>query len=196
MEGDTVGIETHVARLAQQIDRHLGRAAEFTRQRPIGAGAFNQDAAEDACPRSRAGELFHLGLAVEGEEAHALLIGIGDVALFLDRVAVGDVLGGDAALQAEVDLVAAGDVEARAQILECRNHLGRRVRLDRVEHTSQRQIAPQQLIRLRHDIEIDDQAGRFGLSLGEKLSDLLIDDLHCYFLSRDAGPAKLPGQDA
>ena len=31
----------------EHVDRHLGRAAEFPRQRPFGAGAVAEDAAED-----------------------------------------------------------------------------------------------------------------------------------------------------
>ena len=41
-------------------------------------------------PGARAGELLQLGLAVEGEEAHALLVGKGDVLFLLDGVAEGD----------------------------------------------------------------------------------------------------------
>src|SRR6185437_15156636 len=42
MEGDAIGLQTKVARLAQEIDGHLGRAAELARQRPFGAGAIDQ----------------------------------------------------------------------------------------------------------------------------------------------------------
>ena len=117
MERHAIGVEPEIARLAQQLDRHLGRAAELARQRPFGAVALDQDAAEDARAGRRARQLLQLGLAVEGEEPHAPLVGEGDVALLLDRVAEREALGGDAVVEAQLDLAAAGDVEIRALAL-------------------------------------------------------------------------------
>src|ERR1051325_1707978 len=93
MERDPVWVEAEIARFAQQHDRHRRGAAELARQRPVGAGAGYQDAAEDARAGRGARQLFDLGLAVESEEAHAALIGEGNVALLLDRVAEGQALG-------------------------------------------------------------------------------------------------------
>ena len=90
MEGDAIGLEPELLRPAQQRHRHLGIAAELARERPFGAVALDQHAAEDARAGRGPAELFELRLAVEGEEPHALLIGEGDVALFLDGVAEGD----------------------------------------------------------------------------------------------------------
>ena len=96
MEGDAVGIEPPVLGLAQQVLGHLRRAAELLAERPFGAAAIDQHAAEHARARRHAGELLQLGLAVEGEQAHALLVGPGDVLLLLDGVAEGDAVDGDA----------------------------------------------------------------------------------------------------
>ena len=65
-------------RVLEHVDRHLRHAAELPRQRPFGAGAVAQDAAEDLHVRGAgegrgAGDLLHLGLAIDREEAHAEL---------------------------------------------------------------------------------------------------------------------------
>src|SRR5262249_22300965 len=60
MEGDAVGIEPEEPGLAQQLDRHLGGAAELARERPLGAVALDEDAAEDARAGSGAAELLEL----------------------------------------------------------------------------------------------------------------------------------------
>ena len=117
---------------SQQFDRHFRPAAEFARQRPFRALAIGQHVAEGPDRPARARELLHLALAVEGEEPHALLIGIGDVPFLLDRVAEGDPVGGHAAAS-KVDLDG-----RRSSKLEpsprAPPHLARRVGLDRVKH--------------------------------------------------------------
>src|SRR6185437_9035628 len=91
-------------------------AAELARERPVGALAVGQDAAEDTGAGRRCGQLVELAVAVEGEEPHALREGVGDVGLLLDGVAEGDALAGHAGGEAEIDLAAAGDVEAGAEL--------------------------------------------------------------------------------
>jgi hypothetical protein len=90
MEGDAEGIEPPLLGLAQEVLGHLRRAAELLAERPFGAAAIDQNAAEHPRARRHAGELLQLGLAVEGEQAHALLVGPGDVLFLLDGVAEGD----------------------------------------------------------------------------------------------------------
>ena len=58
-------------RVLQHVDRHRGLAAELARQRPFGADAVGEDAAEHARAGRGAGDLLDLGLAVDREEADA-----------------------------------------------------------------------------------------------------------------------------
>ena len=84
--------------------------------------------------------------------------GARDVALLLDRVAVGDAVGRRAGGQRHLDLGDGGGVEARAQRGEQRQHLRRRVRLHRVEHPGVRQRLGEGQVVVAHDVEVDDQA--------------------------------------
>ena len=167
MEGDAVGIEPPVLGLAQQVLGHLRRAAELLAERPFGAAAIDQHAAEHARAGRHAGELLQLGLAVEGEQAHALLVGPGDVLLLLDGVAEGDAVHGDAGRLHELDLAAARGVELRAGGRQARQDLRRRIGLHGIEDVGRRQElahAPEVVL---DDVEIDHQARRLGLLLSE-----------------------------
>src|SRR5439155_6402621 len=87
MERNAVRIKPGLASLAQQFDRHLGGAAELSRERPFSAVAGDEDAAEDARARGGTRQFFELMSAVEGKQPHPGLIGVADVSFFLDRVA-------------------------------------------------------------------------------------------------------------
>ena len=65
-------------------------------------------------PGAARGDLLQLGLAVEGEQAHAQGEGPGDVGLLLDRVAIGDPVGRRAGGQRHLDLGRARDIERGA----------------------------------------------------------------------------------
>ena len=95
--------------------RHFGRAAELARQRPFGAGAVAQDAAEHLRARRGAGDLLDFGLAIDREQPHAERKGARDVALLLDRVAEADAIGRRAGGQRLLDLGDGGRVEAGAE---------------------------------------------------------------------------------
>ena len=82
--------EAQPVRMLEHADSHFGLAAELARQRPFGAGAVRQDAAEHFRARSDARDLLDFGLAIDREEPDAERIGARDVALLLDRVAEGD----------------------------------------------------------------------------------------------------------
>src|SRR5262249_60484298 len=114
----------------------LGGAAELPRERPLGAVSGAEDAAEDLRAGRGARDLLDLLLGVDGKEADAARIGGGDVALFLDRVAVGDAVGGGAGGERHVDLGDAGAVEGGAEFGEQLQDLGLGVRLDRVKDTA------------------------------------------------------------
>ena len=101
--------------MLEHVGRHLGHAAELARQRPFGAGAVAQDAAEHLGAGRGAGDLLDLGLAVDREEADAELEGARDVTLLLDRVAERDAVGRSAGRERHLDLGDRGGVEARAE---------------------------------------------------------------------------------
>ena len=145
----------------QHVHRHGRLAAELARQRPFGADAVGQDAAEHAAAGRRAGDLLDLGLAVDRVEADAERVGAGDVALLLDRVAVADAVGRGAGRQHHLDLGDRGGVEAGAELGQQRQHLRRRVGLHGVEHARVGQGLGEGIVVVAHDVEIDDEARAF-----------------------------------
>ncbi len=92
VEGHAAGFEPRPVGVLQHLDGHLRVAAELARQRPFGAGAVEQEAAEHLGAGRRARDLVDLGLAVDGIEPHAELVGPRDVALLLDGVAERDAI--------------------------------------------------------------------------------------------------------
>ena len=95
----------------------VGRlAAEFARQRPFGARAVAVDAADDPATGRGASDFLNLGLAIDREQRDAEPKGLGDLPLLLDRVAVGDAVGGRTGCQRGVGLGDRGHVEAAAEL--------------------------------------------------------------------------------
>ncbi len=111
MEGEPISDEPIGVRQFEHARRHFGRAAELARQRPFGARAVAEDAAEDLGARRGASDLLDFGFAVDRKEPHAELEGAGDVALLLDRVAEADAIRGRASGKRELDLGDGGRVE-------------------------------------------------------------------------------------
>src|SRR5262249_61198941 len=70
MEGDAARLEPEALGEVEHLDRHLGVAAELPRQRPLGAGAVVQDAAEHLRSRRGTSDLLDLGDAVDREQAN------------------------------------------------------------------------------------------------------------------------------
>ena len=171
MEGDAIGIEAGAVRMLEHVDGHLRRAAELPRQRPLGADAVAEDAAEDAGSRGGAGDLVGLLDAVDGEHADAAREGGGDVALLLDGVAEGDAVRGRAGGERHVDLGHGGAVERRAELGEELQHGRIGVRLDRIEDAAVGERLRKRRIVLAHDIEVDDEAGALGASESKKVAD-------------------------
>ena len=157
VERHAVGLEAELHRVLEHVHRHRGLAAEFARQRPFGADAVRQDAAEHARARRGAGDLLDLGLAIDREQAHAERIGARDVAFLLDRVAERDAIGAGTRGERHLDLRHGGRVEARAERGEQRQHLGRGIGLHGVEHARVGQSLGEGLIVLAHDVEVDDK---------------------------------------
>ncbi len=152
-------LEAELERVLEHVHGHGRLAAEFARQRPFGADAIGEDAAEHLGAGGGAGDLFHLGLAVDRVEADAERVGAGDVPLLLDGVAVGDAVGRGAGGQRQFDLGDRGGVEAGAELGQQRQHLRRRVGLDRVEDAGVGQRLGEGGVVVADDLEIDDEAG-------------------------------------
>ena len=113
MERDATGVEADVAGLRSKLERHLGGAAELARQRPVGALAGHQDAAEHPGARRRARHLLELVMAVEGEEPQPRSKAKAMSLSFL-IVLPKESRSARPRWQAEFDLAAAGDVEIGA----------------------------------------------------------------------------------
>ncbi len=161
-----VGVQSLPVGVLQHIRGHLGHAAELARQRPVGAGAVAEDAAEhlhvlrlDAGRLGGAGALLDLGLAIDGEQPDAEPQRARDAALLLDGVAEGDAIGGGAGRQRHLDLRHGGGIEAGAHVGEQAQDLGRGVRLDRVEHAGVRQRAGEGGVVLAHDVKVEHHHG-------------------------------------
>ncbi len=100
-------------------------------------------------------------------------MGARDVPLLLDRIAETDPVGRRACGERELDLGDRGRVEARAEIGEQAQDLGRRIGLNRVEHPGVRQRAGEAEIIVAHDVEIDDEAWSVLAGRGEELLDAI-----------------------
>ena len=149
----------------EHVDGHGRLAAELARQRPFGSDAIGEDAAEHAAARRRAGDLLDLGLAIDRVEANAERVGAGDVALLLDRIAVADAVGRGAGGEHHLDLGDRSGVEAGAELGQQRQHFRRRVRLHGVEHARVRQRLGEGVVVVADDVEVDDEAGAFVVTL-------------------------------
>ena len=159
MERNAHGVQAQTLGEVEHLDRHLRIAAEFARQRPLGARAVIEDAAEHLRAGSGAGDLLDLGGAVDSEQANAERVGARDIALLLDGVAEGDAVRRRAGGQRHLDLGDGCSVEARAERSQQVQHLGRRVGLHRVEHARVRQRLREDLEVVAHDFEVDHEAG-------------------------------------
>ena len=173
MERDAIGVEAELLGMAQHVDGHLRHAAELARQRPFGAFAIGQHAAEHAGAGSGAGDLLDFLDAVDGEEADAERIGAGDVALLLDGVAEGDAVGGRAGVERHLDFGNGRGVEGGAHRSEQAQDFRRRVCLHRIVDLRSGSACPKALEIVAHDIEVDDEARAVGTSGGEEVEDAL-----------------------
>ena len=171
MERDAIGFQSQFVRVLKHVGRHRRLAAEFARQRPLRPDTVGEDAAEHPAARRCACDLLHLGLTIDRKQAHAERIGSRDVALLLDRVAVGDAVGGGAGGEHHLDLGDRSGVETGAQPGEQRQHLGRRVCLDGVEHARVWQRLGKAEVVLADDIEVDDEAGAVVDTVAQEIAD-------------------------
>ena len=158
MERHAMRLQPELEGVLQHVHGHGRLAAELARQRPFRPDAVGQDAAEHPGAGRRAGDLLDLGLAVDRVEADAEREGARDVALLLDRVAVGDAVGRGAGREHHLDLGDRGGVEAGAELGQQRQHLRRRVGLHGVEHAGVGQRLGEGIVVVAHDVEVDDEA--------------------------------------
>ncbi len=158
-------------RQLQDVGRVVRLAAELARQRPFRARAVAVDAADDAGAGGRAGDLLDLGLAVDRVKRHSQRKGGRDLALLLDRIAVGDALGQRAGGERRLRLGNRGDVETGAELGQELEDVGRRIGLDRVEHLAVGQRPGKRQVVLAHHVEIDHQAGAVVLAVLQEFTD-------------------------
>ena len=100
-------------------------------------------------------------------------MGARDVPFLLDRVAEADPIRRRAGGEREFDLGDRGRVEARAEIGEQVQDLGRRIGLYRVEHPRVGQRVGEAEIIVAHDVEIDDEAWSVLAVGGEEFLDAI-----------------------
>ena len=171
MERHAVRHEPELMRVLQNIGGIDRLAAELARQRPFGAGAVADDPANHPAAGRGAGDLLHLGLAVDRKQRDAEREGSGDLRFLLDGVAVGDALGRRAGGERRVGLRQRGHVEAAAELSQQFQDFRRRIGLDGVEHLGVRQRLGEAQIIFADDVEIDHEAGSVIGTLLEEFAD-------------------------
>ncbi len=153
--------------------RHLRHAAEFARQRPLGAVAVAQDAAEHLGAGRGARDLLDLGLAIDREQADAERVGARDVPLLLDGVAERDAVGRGAGGEHLLDLDHGCRVEAGPEPGQEVEHLRIRVRLHGIEHARVGQRLGESGVVVAHDVEVDHEARAVFAASAEEVEDTI-----------------------
>ena len=183
-----MGIDEHV-------DGHLRHAAELARQRPFGAFAIGQHAAEHAGAGSGTRDLLDFLMAVDREQPDAERMRAGNVAFLLDGVAEGDAGGGRTGIQRHLDFGDGRGIEVGAHAGEQVQDFRRRVCLDGIVDRAVRHRMTESVEIVAHDIEVDHEAGAVGTSGGEEVEDAL--GGHGSIPSSNSrAPAKTGGQRA
>ena len=167
-----MGDEAEPVRVFEHARRHLGHAAELARQRPLGAGAVAEDAAEHPGAGRGAGDLLDLDLAVDREQAHAARDRRAAMSRSFLIVLPKEMRSAVAPAASTISISAdRRGVERRAELGEELQDLRRRVGLDRVEDARVRQRLGESQVVLADDFEVDDKAGAVVASSSEKLAD-------------------------
>ena len=180
MERYAVGFEPLTEGVLEHVHRHLGHAAELARQRPLGACAIAQDAAEHPHVRSRdAGRdcsppnLVDFGFAIDREEAHAEREAADDVAFLLDRVAERNPIGRRAGRKRKLDLDDRSRVKARAEIGQELEDCRIRVCLHGVEDARVWKSPGEFGVVVAHHVEVDDDARSVLTSVAQEFANTL-----------------------
>jgi hypothetical protein len=162
MERHAMRDEAQLVCVDEHIDGHLRNAAELARQRPFGAFAVGQDAAEHASARCSTGDLLDFLVAVDGKQRHAERVGAGDVAFFLDGVAIGHTVGSRAGLQRHLDFGDGRAIEVGTQAGQQPQDFRRRIGLHRIEDAAVGQRLAEGLEIVANHVEVNDQARGSG----------------------------------
>ena len=173
MERNAVGFETELMGIDKYVDSHLRHATELARQRPFGPFAIRENAAEHAGAGSGAGHLLDFFMAVDRIEVDAEGMRPRNVALLLDRVAVGDTVGRCTGVERHLDFGNGGAIEARAHVGEQLEHFRSRVGLHGVIDRAIRQGVTESGIVVADHVEIDDKARTFRTTGVDEVEDAL-----------------------
>jgi hypothetical protein len=161
MERDAERHEPALLRPFENVGRKVRVAAEFARQRPFGAGAVAMDAADHARAGSGARDFLDLGLAINREQSDAQPECGGDLALLLDRVAVGDALGAGAGGQHRLGFAHRGHIETGAELGEEPENFRSRIGLRGVINGGVGQRLRECMVVLADHLEVDHRARSF-----------------------------------
>jgi hypothetical protein len=162
MERHAVRDQAQLVCVDEHIDRHLRNAAELARQRPFGAFAVGQHPAEHARARCGTRDLLDFLVAVDGKQRHAERVGAGNVAFFLDGVAIGCTIGSRARLHSHLDFGDGRAIEVGAQAWQQPQDLRRGIGLHRIEDRAVGQRLAERLEIVPDHVEVNDQARAIG----------------------------------
>jgi hypothetical protein len=162
MERHAVRNQAQLVCVDEHIDRHLRNAAELARKRPFGAFAVGQHPAEHAGPGCGTGDLLDFLVAVDGKQRHAERVGTGNVAFFLDGVAIGYTIGSRSRLHRHLDFGDGRAIEVGTHIGEQPQDFRRRIGLHRIEDRAVGQRLAERLEIVADHVEVNDQARTIG----------------------------------
>jgi hypothetical protein len=173
MERYAISVEAERPGMAQHVDRHRRHAAELARQRPFGALAVSQHAAEHTGLWRDTSDLLHFLDAIHSEQPDAQLISAKNVALLLDGVAEGDALRRRTGIHRHLDLGNRRGVEGRTHRSEQAQNFRRRVRFHCVIDFGFRQRLLEGAEIVAHDVKVEDHARAFRATGREEIEDAL-----------------------
>ena len=146
-------------------------AAELAAQRPFGSSAIGEDAAEYPGAGCCARNFFNFFDAIHREHRNAKLMRPGNVALFLDGVAIGDPLRRGPGGQRHLDFGNACRIKAGAEARQKLQHFRGRVCLHRIKNARVRHGPRKGLVIVGNDLKVDDEAWAFWSSVAEEVDD-------------------------
>ena len=168
MEGDAVGLEPEADRGLDELARQAGWQPNFFDSGQSAPRPSVRRRKQTLDPGGGVGDGVQVRDGIRSVEPDSALVEVRDILLLLDGVPIAHALRRDAQPDQLVELVAAGDIEAGAQVAEQLEDPVVGIGLHGVVDLREGQILPEFLVPGPDHVEIEDEAGRL-LTRGEGL---------------------------